>query len=194
MTSKSHNFLGVQYMKDKRILLIILVIVLFLWYQNTQKSSVCVPVSYINHSKFEITGWKSDATAAAPTVAYKIDGSVPASPPSPPPYFYIYDLTGLDPNKLLSDLKKSEDTLFAAASRPGRAGGEVWAAGAATAAAEGWGSLKHSSMVYIDIWDAVTPPGSGQDVLIAGYYLKPDSDGNYTLNSAYTDYKFAKLP
>jgi len=70
---------------------------------------------------------------------------------------------------------------------------------AAAAAAVGWGSLKKSSGFYITSWDSFDEsysgnPGSGKDVLIAGYYFKPDSNGNYTLNGAYTDYKFAKLP
>jgi hypothetical protein len=71
---------------------------------------------------------------------------------------------------------------------------------AAAAAATSWGSFPITKVFYYNGgWGSIdgtknTSPGSGKDVLIAGYYFKPDSNGDYTLNSAYTDYKFAKLP
>jgi hypothetical protein len=201
-------------MKDKRILLIILVIVLFLWYQNTKKSSVCVPVSYINHSKFEIKGWESGATAAAPTVAYKIDGSVPSPLPTTTG-FLIYDLTNVsDPNKLLSDLKKAEDTVLAVLAANSYADGAVvtllsltgadWGQAAADLgweAAVSWGSFSKTNVIYNGSWikldsTTTTTPGPGKPVLIAGYYVKLDSNNKITLNNSYsyTDYKFANLP
>ena len=67
---------------------------------------------------------------------------------------------------------------------------------AAAAAATSWGSFPITKVFYYNGgWGSIdgtknTSPGSGKDVLIAGYYF----NNKITLNSAYTDYKFAKLP